>query len=91
MKLTLSAPESALLAACVTLLLVACLGPALAHPGHYHQFADQRTWLGIPCALDVLSNLPFAVWGCTCAPCIARSWAACRRRSARWPPCSSPG
>lgn len=64
MKLTLSAPESALLAACVTLLLVACLGPALAHPGHYHQFADQRTWLGIPCALDVLSNLPFAVWGC---------------------------
>jgi hypothetical protein len=64
MKLTLSAPESALLAACITLLLVACLGPALAHPGHYHQFADQRSWLGIPCALDVLSNLPFAVWGC---------------------------
>jgi hypothetical protein len=63
MKLTLSAPESALLAACATLLLVACLGPALAHPGHYHQFADQRSWLGIPCALDVLSNLPFAVWG----------------------------
>ena len=30
---------------------------------HQHDFADQRGWHGLPCALDVLSNLPFAVAG----------------------------
>ncbi len=29
----------------------------------YHHFADQRGWLGIPHAADVLSNLPFALIG----------------------------
>lgn len=29
----------------------------------YHQFADQRGWLGLPHAADVLSNLPFALVG----------------------------
>jgi len=29
----------------------------------YHQFADQRTWLGIPHFLDVMSNLPFLIVG----------------------------
>jgi hypothetical protein len=32
----------------------------------YHQFADQRAWLGIPNFGDVASNLPFAlvgIWG----------------------------
>ncbi|QDQ27863.1 hypothetical protein FNU76_16760 [Chitinimonas arctica] len=47
------------------------LVPVLAMLGHgpitqldnYHQFADQRAWLGIPHAGDVLSNLVFAVIG----------------------------
>ena len=29
----------------------------------YHQFADDRTMLGIPNALNVLSNLPFLIFG----------------------------
>jgi len=29
----------------------------------YHQFADQRPWLGIPNFGDVVSNLPFAIVG----------------------------
>jgi hypothetical protein len=33
-----------------------------AHLGS-HYFADTRIWLGIPNAADVLSNLPFAVFG----------------------------
>lgn len=45
------------------LILVACAGPFVAQPDGHHAFADQRTFLGIPFALDVLSNLPFAIWG----------------------------
>lgn len=30
---------------------------------HYHEFADSRSWLGIPNAGDVLSNVAFAVVG----------------------------
>jgi len=44
--------------------LVACLlwAPAV-QPESYHAFADQRSWLGIPRAADVLSNLPFLLVG----------------------------
>jgi hypothetical protein len=38
-------------------------GPPLPQPLAYHNMADQRSWLGIPNALNVLSNLPFAVVG----------------------------
>ena len=31
----------------------------------YHEFADRRTFAGIPNLLDVLSNLPFLVIGLT--------------------------
>ncbi|AEG94752.1 hypothetical protein [Ramlibacter tataouinensis] len=55
--------EAALLAACTALLLLALLGPAVAQPAGHHHFADGRTLWGIPCALDVLSNLPFALAG----------------------------
>jgi hypothetical protein len=40
-------------------------GP-IAQPPHYHEFADQRAFLGVPNAADVLSNLAFAaaaLWG----------------------------
>lgn len=67
MRPTLTRNEGLLLAACVLLLLLAVFGPHLAQPPHAHDFADRRTLWGIPHALDVLSNLPFAIagiWGC---------------------------
>ena len=63
---TMSRPEANLLATALAALALAVWGPAVAQQDHYHAFADQRTWLGLPCAMDVLSNLPFAlagVWG----------------------------
>lgn len=42
---------------------LAVLAPALVQPSHQHAFADQRSWLGIPCAADVVSNLAFAIGG----------------------------
>ena len=37
--------------------------PAVAQDPSYHRFADQRQWLGVPNAADVLSNLAFALVG----------------------------
>ena len=51
----------------VTLTAAAIAGTALlprvAQPESYHHFADTRTLLGIPNALNVLSNLPFLMVG----------------------------
>ena len=63
-------PQSRLALRPLALWLVALL-PALAFLWHgpiaqwpdYHAFADQRSWLGIPHAADVLSNLPFLLAG----------------------------
>ena len=55
--------ELALLLAVAALAALAALLPATGLPAGYHDFADQRTLLGLPHALDVLSNLPFAVMG----------------------------
>ena len=47
-------------------LLAALFGPSVAQSEHYHAFADQRVLFAVPLAMDVLSNLPFAiaaVWG----------------------------
>lgn len=46
----------------VTALAMLLHGPILQLPD-YHRFADQRVWLGIPNAADVLSNLGFAIVG----------------------------
>lgn len=43
--------------------VTAALLPTLAQWQSYHDFADQRTLLGVPHALNVLSNLPFLVVG----------------------------
>ena len=53
------------LIAAVTLtgLLFLFLSPRVPIGPGYHDFADKRTWLGIPNALDVLSNLPFVLAG----------------------------
>jgi hypothetical protein len=55
--------EINLFTACLVLALLAGFAPPLAQPVHYHQFADQRSWLGVPFAMDVLSNLAFAGFG----------------------------
>ena len=59
----LSRAEALLLAAWGLLAAVALLGPPLAQPAHLFEYADQRTLWGVPHALDVLSNLPFAFAG----------------------------
>ena len=59
----LSRPEAGLLVGACALLGLALFGPSMLDSAHQHGFADQRTLLGIPCALDVLSNLPFAIAG----------------------------
>ncbi|KRH99931.1 hypothetical protein [Curvibacter sp. PAE-UM] len=58
-----SRAEAVLLGAVLLLGLLAIFAPPLAQAPHFHDFADQRSWLGLPCALDVLSNLPFALFG----------------------------
>jgi hypothetical protein len=62
---TLSARSRWIILAAV--LLVACgitaVLPPIPQPAWYHDFADARTMLGVPRALDVLSNLPFVVVG----------------------------
>lgn len=63
MRTTPTRNEMLLGLACAVLLLVALAGPHVAQPAHIHDYADQRALWGIPCALDVLSNLPFAVLG----------------------------
>ncbi|MDA8456011.1 hypothetical protein M4R22_14665 [Acidovorax sp. GBBC 3334] len=59
----LSRREGALclfLAACLALALA---GPFVAAGAQAHAYADQRTLWGLPHAMDVLTNLPFAVLG----------------------------
>jgi hypothetical protein len=51
-----------LLAVCAVMAAV-IFQPPIPQPLSYHEMADQRTLLGIPNALNVLSNLPFAVVG----------------------------
>lgn len=68
--------EIRLLLALVALALLAVFAPPLAQPGHYTHFADTRAWLGIPNALDVLSNLPFVLAGALGLRTLARVPAA---------------
>jgi hypothetical protein len=52
-----------LLAVTAGLAVVALLLPRIPQPQEYHQFADQRSFLGLPHIGDVVSNLAFAVFG----------------------------
>lgn len=63
MKTKIETTERGLLIAVTSLFAVAILGPEVMQPMHQHGFADQRFWGYVPCAADVLSNLPFALWG----------------------------
>lgn len=70
MRSTFSKTEKILLAACVGLAFVGLLGPAVGQPSNYHDFADTRFLWGLPFAMDVLSNLPFAIAGCAGLLCV---------------------
>lgn len=52
-----------LIALAVVLLVALALTPPLPQPQDYHRFADQRTIIGVPHALNVLSNLAFLMVG----------------------------
>ncbi len=52
-----------LLAVAVVIAIIALAVPPIPQPPAYHNFADQRAWLGIPNFGDVVSNLPFAIVG----------------------------
>lgn len=55
-----------LVAPAIVITLIAILFRPIPQPLAYHNFADHRTWLGIPNFGDVVSNLPFAlvgIWG----------------------------
>lgn len=57
------AAECALVAFVLLAFLAAAWLPPVMLPDGYHAFADQRGWLGLPHAMDVLTNLPFAITG----------------------------
>lgn len=63
MTIKLENPERNLLIAIVALLVVALVGPVVYQPAYQHDFADQRLLGYFHNAADVLSNLPFAIWG----------------------------
>jgi hypothetical protein len=52
-----------LLAFILACIVVLPFVPRIPQPLCYHNFADQRAWLGIPNFGDVFSNLPFAIAG----------------------------
>ena len=66
-------PAWLLVMAAALLAALAVHGP-IAQWASYHAFADARSWLGLPNAENVLSNLPFALvggyglWACTRTP-----------------------
>ena len=67
---SLDVRERALFATLFLLTLVAVLGPAVATPGGVAvHFADARSWGALPNAMDVMSNLPFAVRSGVCTGC----------------------
>ena len=59
----LTRAERVCLAALLATLIVWMLLPAIPQDQAYHAFADQRAWLDIPHAADVLSNLAFVAVG----------------------------
>lgn len=72
--------ERRLLTVLLLLLALAIAAPMIGQPAHHHDFADHRLICGIPFAMDVLSNLPFAAWG---VMGVWLAWpVACARRSA---------
>lgn len=81
-----------MLALCALLApwLAAWLLPAFAQPQAYHDYADQRAWLGLSHAADVLSNLPFLAVGALGLHFVLHGWHTKNRdafsdQRAAWP------
>jgi hypothetical protein len=81
-----------LLALCALIApwLAAWLLPAFAQPQAYHDYADQRAWLGLSHAADVLSNLPFLIVGLIGIHYTLHGWKSSNRNAfadqrAAWP------
>ncbi|KAL1362148.1 hypothetical protein HN51_010420 [Arachis hypogaea] len=51
------------LVAVVCFVVLMIVTPAIPQSQEYHDFADQRTFFGIPNALNVISNFPFMIIG----------------------------
>ncbi len=71
-------------------LLFGWLLPPFGQPQSFHDYADQRVWLGLPHAADVLSNLPFLVVGAFGLYFVSAGWRSTNRaafsdRRAAWP------
>lgn len=50
----------------VLMIMIGLLLNPIPQPQAYHNFADQRSWFGMPNSWNVLSNIPFAlagIWG----------------------------
>jgi hypothetical protein len=71
------------------LAIAGAFGPRISQPLSYHQFANQRTFLGIPHFSDVVSNLGFLVvglWGMAFVmKASSRTEGAFLHASERWP------
>ena len=63
MRSRITKAETLLLLACLGLVVPALFAPPVPQPWNYDQFADQRTLWGLPFAMDVLSNVAFALAG----------------------------
>jgi hypothetical protein len=79
--------KGTLLIVVFTLLSVAAavLLPALPQPPEYHDFADQRSMLGVPNFVDVASNAGFLVVGLAGLFIVARRRDAFEHPAERWP------
>jgi len=78
----------AILFAIIILLFVSLIFiPRIPQPLAYHDFADQRYWLGIPNFGNVVSNLPFVIFGAMGLPFLSRrdSASAFLDRREHWP------
>ena len=88
----LSRGEMMLMGGVLIAFAMAFWGPYVPQHDHYHAFADQRAWQGLPCAMDVLTNFPFVmagVWGLMkCSKC--SGWRV-GRFAWGWRNCFSPG
>lgn len=66
-------------------VIATAFAPRIAQPLSYHSFADQRAMFGVPNALNVLSNLPFALFGLWGLWWIARHRPRFADARERWP------
>jgi hypothetical protein len=81
--------ERLLLAAAAALMLLAVLLPPLPQWPDFHDFADRRMLAGIPYAMDVLSNLPFLLFGVWGLWRLGRQPRAGSPRDAMWRRCAA--